>query len=298
MGLPATTNPGGAGKWWDGHANYLAGKDVIIFPDNDESGRRHGLQMATSLIGKAKNIKVVDLPGLPAKGDLVDWANVGGTAEQLAALMDAAPCWTPEAAEAAEDENLFTKSTDLYKDPPPEPIIKNLLYKGGLGVLIAAYGKGKTFFSLDMGIHVALGKPWWGHKTEAAPLVYVNLEGRMVNRLSAWEQVNGPAPEFFVFESKQFNINDEKFLNTFIRSTPQGALVIIDTLAIVAGGLNLDRVEEVTILYNKFRKIAGEIGGAVIVVAHLGKDQKRGAAGHIKLKPRPTWLQPSPILAR
>ena len=39
-----------------------------------------------SLHGIAKAIKVVDLPGVPEKGDLSDWLDQGGTRDKLSDL--------------------------------------------------------------------------------------------------------------------------------------------------------------------------------------------------------------------
>ena len=72
-GLVATTNHGGAGKWGEEHAQHLEGRNVIVMPDNDQVGHRHADAVVASLWGKANQIKRVDLPGLPDKGDVVDY---------------------------------------------------------------------------------------------------------------------------------------------------------------------------------------------------------------------------------
>ena len=54
--LIGTCNIGGAGKWTAAHAAYLQGADVIILPDNDDSGRNHAEQVAKSPIGIASRI--------------------------------------------------------------------------------------------------------------------------------------------------------------------------------------------------------------------------------------------------
>ena len=69
LGLLATCGPGGAGKWRDKWATYFAGSDVAILPDNDEAGRKHADLVARSIVTKAQSIRVVELPGLPQKGD-------------------------------------------------------------------------------------------------------------------------------------------------------------------------------------------------------------------------------------
>jgi hypothetical protein len=96
--IPATCCAGGAGKWRAEHSECLRDADVVILPDNDDAGRRHLAAVAGSLQGIAKTVRVLELPGLPAKGDVIDWANAGGgTVERLHALIEKAEPWTPPA---------------------------------------------------------------------------------------------------------------------------------------------------------------------------------------------------------
>ena len=96
IGLTATTNPGGAGKWPDYFQDYFQDKNVVILPDNDEPGRDHAGQVAGNLHATAKSIKILDLPGLPPKGDVSDWlAMPGNDADALRTLADACDPWTP-----------------------------------------------------------------------------------------------------------------------------------------------------------------------------------------------------------
>ena len=86
LGLVATTNPLGAGKWRPEYSETLTGANVVILPDKDDAGRKHAQQVTQSLAGKAKSIKVVELPGLPDKGDVTDWLHAGGTRAELERL--------------------------------------------------------------------------------------------------------------------------------------------------------------------------------------------------------------------
>src|SRR5438270_3739261 len=70
--VAATCNFDGAGKWKDEYSPYFAGKRVVIFPDNDEPGRLHAQTVATSALKFSESVKVVELPGLPEKGDVAD----------------------------------------------------------------------------------------------------------------------------------------------------------------------------------------------------------------------------------
>lgn len=87
LGITATCNAGGAGKWRPEHSQYLKGANVIIIPDNDEPGRKHAQQVRESLTGIAAAVRIAELPGLPPKGDVSDWLAQGGTAEELLRLV-------------------------------------------------------------------------------------------------------------------------------------------------------------------------------------------------------------------
>lgn len=95
LGLAATCNPGGAGKWIKAFAPSFREADVIILPDNDPPGRDHAETVAKTLKGHAKRIRVVRLPNLPPKGDVTDWVESGGTSDELVKLVEAATDWEP-----------------------------------------------------------------------------------------------------------------------------------------------------------------------------------------------------------
>jgi len=105
LGLCATCNPQGAGKWQDEFAESLRDRDVIIVPDNDPItekggkvscvGREHAETVADSLTGKAKSIHVLgNLPGMEDKWGLDDWLQKGGhTLDELEEICVDAPSW-------------------------------------------------------------------------------------------------------------------------------------------------------------------------------------------------------------
>jgi DNA primase len=93
--IAATCNPDGAKKWKSEHSEFLRGADVVLVPDNDDPGWKHVHEVGASLVGVAKRIRVLRLPNLRDKGDVIDWAAAGGTREQLDALLNDAPAWIP-----------------------------------------------------------------------------------------------------------------------------------------------------------------------------------------------------------
>jgi len=72
LGLVATCNPGGAGKWSAIDDSPLHGRDVVIVADKDASGRSHAADVARSLFGKAASVRIVEMPGEGVK-DATEW---------------------------------------------------------------------------------------------------------------------------------------------------------------------------------------------------------------------------------
>jgi putative DNA primase/helicase len=129
LGLTATCNAQGAGKWRAEYNRHFADKRVCILPDNDDPGRKHARDVARQLHGLAEVVKVIELPGLPPKGDVSDWLAAGGTRESLLEMVKATPAWEPTLGplDARNDE-------DDHEDG--EGIIR--IIKGSLGETVDA----------------------------------------------------------------------------------------------------------------------------------------------------------------
>lgn len=56
-------------------------------------------------------------------------------------------------------------------------LVKGILHPRDAAVLYGESRAGKSFIGLDLGWHVAQGKPWHGRKVNRAPVLYVALEG-------------------------------------------------------------------------------------------------------------------------
>lgn len=110
LGLAATCNVGGAGKWDASYTAALAGAHIVIIADRDEPGRKHGALVASALHGKAAPIQVIELPdrGAVKVKDASDWLAAGGTAAELEQIVGATPEWT-------------AAGTGASQAPPPPP---------------------------------------------------------------------------------------------------------------------------------------------------------------------------------
>jgi hypothetical protein len=101
-GHVATCNYDGAGKWNTNYNSYFTKKIVYILPDNDDPGKKHAAHLYRQIKPVAGDCRVVELPGLPDKGDLSDFFANGGTLQQFNdAVLNAAE-GMPESFETAE----------------------------------------------------------------------------------------------------------------------------------------------------------------------------------------------------
>jgi hypothetical protein len=132
--LVATCNPGGAGKWRSEYSECLRGADVVIIGDNDPAGRNHAQQVAGALNGIAKRVRVVDIAKVwqecPEKGDISDWFEAGGIAEEFAVIVSELPDYRPaEAAASATVEQANSAA-------PEWPAMEDDAYYGLAGKVV------------------------------------------------------------------------------------------------------------------------------------------------------------------
>jgi len=103
----ATCNAGGAAKrrtdgkpgkskWRPELNRFFRDLCPIILCDNDDAGRDHANAVAANLASVSARVRILELPGLPPKGDVSDWLAAGGTREELERLAAAAPDFQPE----------------------------------------------------------------------------------------------------------------------------------------------------------------------------------------------------------
>ena len=93
LGLRATTNAAGAGKWRAAHTSALfdlSPPAVYVIPDHDVPGQRHAFSVTDSLTTAGLAAAIVPLPDSPDHGDVSDWLAEGHTVAELQTLALAA----------------------------------------------------------------------------------------------------------------------------------------------------------------------------------------------------------------
>jgi DNA primase len=86
QGFVATTNAGGSeAPWLPEFTDALAGREVIVIPDNDKPGRDRAARIARALIGCATRLVILELAG--AK-DVTEWFDQGHGELELIELVE------------------------------------------------------------------------------------------------------------------------------------------------------------------------------------------------------------------
>jgi Protein of unknown function (DUF3987) len=145
LGFTATTNPMGAGKWRSDYSELLRGANVVVISDNDQTGRDHVGQVATSLNGIAARVRVLDIrslwPECPEKGDISNWIAAGGDADKFKKAVEALPDWMPDSAAStsngAEPKQGGEPTTNFaYCASFAWPVIDKAAYHGITGDIV------------------------------------------------------------------------------------------------------------------------------------------------------------------
>ena len=164
IGLVGTTHSGGAKAWRSSYAEFLRGAKLVVLPDNDAPGKELAANVKRDIPGAA----IIELPGLPSKGDVSDWIAAGGTADALLVMAD-------------EALNLFQPiQLDRFLSEKGELdwLVPNFLVRGAVAQLTAKPAAGKTTLLVQMALQLACGEPFLGMKpTKPVKTLYLMAEG-------------------------------------------------------------------------------------------------------------------------
>jgi 5S rRNA maturation endonuclease (ribonuclease M5) len=297
LGFTATTNFDGAGKWKDGYTDTLHGKKVFIIPDNDDEGRKHAQKVARELQGRAKSIRLIELPGLPPKGDVSDFiAGIGDTdtaAERLSIMAEGAAEWTPPAESEPETEapssfQFVHNAIIMATLRPIEWLIRDILTDYSFYYNFGDPGHFKTFIELDRLLCIAGGKDYHGHKVKQGAVFYICGEGYqgIGRRIAAWHIANGTKTEevpFFVSKTPT-QLVDLKAVEDVRRAVDDmakrygpPAVVHIDTLARNFGEGDENATRDMnTVIANLDKAFGADFCRGLNHTGHGNKDRARG----------------------
>ena len=207
LGVPATTNPRGAGKWANCKIDqFFQNMNVVIVADNDPQTRNsksgellyhpdgrpryagfdHAQEVAQHLDPIAASVKVIDLkavwPGCPEKGDLTDWIKAGGNAEMLNRIVERTAIWTPGQQPAAALLILRLEDWLTRELPDPDCLLGSWLTTTTRGIINAPTGLGKTMLGIGLAMRMSANMGFLNWKA-IRPATVLFIDGEMSRKL-------------------------------------------------------------------------------------------------------------------
>lgn len=208
------------------------------------------------------------------------------------ATADAA---TPASASGPKAESRFKLYTvgELRALPPPSWLVAGVLPAGALAVLYGEANVGKSFVALGMGLAVASGRSWLGHRVVQGDVLYVSAEGAggLGQRIAAWQGGKNPQADLRRFRvlPEPVDMLSDGDVPTLLQSIADASLrprlIVLDTLARCFGAGD----ENATRDMNRFVRSCGDVRAAfpeatLLVIHHTGKQTARRERGSSALR--------------
>lgn len=297
LGVPATCNHGGAGKFPEDLAHWFKGAKVIVLPDNDSAGQEHAGLIARRLEGIAASVMRLDLPNLPPKGGVDDWLPAGGSAEQLYDLVEDAARPLEATPYASAFQAVEWHDFDA-PGPTHEHLIKGVLTRAEMSMLLGESQSGKSFLAIDIAMSVARGIDWFGHRVRRGGVIYQAGEsatGVRRKRFPAYRIGHGVTDPFLPLVLLQgpldlYSSDDptEAFIEEcrhwgrrFSSAAPL-ELIVVDTFNKATPGANENDGKDMGMVLARCDRIRRETGAHVMLVHHLNAGGTK-ARGHTSL---------------
>jgi hypothetical protein len=304
LGFVVTTTVGGAGAKWDpAWTHHFDGRHIIPLPDNDEPGRKHMLDLARACRLNAASIRILEIPGLPPKGDVSDWLDAGHTADELKELIGATPLWKP--TEADREPPPEKKPAPIVASTPgivpgsslvdldvvgllekggwePKPVLDDFLWDKTFTYLSGSSGSFKTWLMLSWAVAMVSQKPFIRQQTYGEQrILFVECESnvQILQRLPKLCAAYGvtlndtlEALRFVVPDGRALRLEDEKQAAHVMALANEHAAtwVFIDSLRRVTS-LNENHAEDMSTLADSAFLPLRNAGHNVLLLEHPAK---------------------------
>lgn len=149
LSLPCLTWSGGTSSVHQNDWRSLAGRDVVIWPDNDQPGHKAAEELRAILAPIARSVVVLPVAGLPDKADAADLPS------------DTPESWFHDRLNPDAGPFLPTSlaTRDLSNIAPRRWLYGHELIRGFVTILASPGGVGKSAYTIPVGLSVALGWP-------------------------------------------------------------------------------------------------------------------------------------------
>lgn len=275
-GLTATCLDAGANSpWKNEYLQYFEGKEsVVILPDNDKPGNEYTWKIASALHDKVGSLKVVELPELQGKDDIIDWAAIPGNDKgKLITIIEGAAEWN--LARATEVDSLtmgLTHARDLLTEVEEETdwLIEGLLPSGGFSVITAKPKVGKSTLVKQMALNIAKGLPFLGREVMQGAIIYLALEDKRSEIKKHLRAMGMTANDPFYLYAGGAPLDAIKRITADIAAI-KPVLLVVDTLFRLIRLKDGNSYNEVTNALNPLLLLARESGVSILAVHHSKK---------------------------
>jgi len=173
--------------------------------------------------------------------------------------------------------------------------IEGFLCENQFSVIYGESNCGKTFFMMDLAMHVALGRSWREREVDQGGVIYAALEGgyNTQNRIVAFKRhydLQGEIPLAIIPSSLNL-LDPDGDIHSLVDAIWEAKerignikLVIIDTLARALHGGDENSSMDMGQLIINADAIRAVTGAHISFVHHSGKDAVKGARGHSSLR--------------
>jgi hypothetical protein len=193
-------------------------------------------------------------------------------------------------------------TSEIFGDPDPRPalLIDGLLHQGCKMVLAGTSKSSKTWTLLEMGLSVAAGEPWWGHRTCKAHVLYVNFElprWQVHERLAA---LYAARPELDAVGAGLFLLNLRGMATDLTSLRPElekavddreFGLIIVDPAYKLLGDRDENSNSDITSLMNEFERFSERTGAAVVIAHHFAKGDASGKYAMDRMSGAGAWAR-------
>jgi 5S rRNA maturation endonuclease (ribonuclease M5) len=272
-----TTVAGGARGWRSGYAPYFAGKCVFILPDADEAGETFGQDVARSVSGLARRVKIVELPDLPEKGDVSDYLEDHNAEELQQELGKARLYKQPNPSAAGVASNSFTlQSLRDYFDSPQEEqpwLVEGRLPAGGMSVMTAKPKIGKSTLARQLALDVSTGEPFLERETQQGAVLYFALEEKRQEVTNHFRDLGATGDEPIHIHCGSAPLAALEEARTLLRQY-RPALLVVDPLFKFTRVKDGNDYAGMTAALEPILALARETGTHILVVHHSGKGER------------------------
>jgi hypothetical protein len=167
--------------------------------------------------------------------------------------------------------------------------IKGIIPRAGLAIIWGPPKCGKSFWTFDLVMHVALGREYRGHRVQQGAVVYLALEGGhgFHNRVEAWRRRHlngrqGTVPFYLLDVPVDLVADCEKLIAAITAQLAERpSVVVIDTLNRALFG-DENKSDDMARFIRAADSIRQALGCAVIIIHHCGVAGSR-PRGHSSL---------------